>query len=291
MVAPRQIAAACLGLRISLAAALYLTALTLLALVLSGCLGEPPPRSVPATYTVKSGDTLYAIALRLRLDYRELARWNAITDPNLIRTGQVLRLQPDGRVAASAPRVPVTPMPRPANTSAARTSVPPTAPSIPSPSTPSIPPPPPVAAVRWQWPLEGGVATLTERPNGGQGLNISGELGQPVLAAADGKVVYTGTGLLGYGQLLIIKHNESYLSAYGHIESVAVIEGDSVLAGQRVAAMGSGPQGAPLLYFEIRLNGAPGNPLLLLPQRASYETGDRLEPVLAQPIDALANFH
>jgi lipoprotein NlpD len=120
-------------------------------------------------------------------------------------------------------------------------------------------------------------------------LNISGELGQPVLAAADGKVVYTGTGLLGYGQLMIIKHNESYLSAYGHIESVAVIEGDAVLAGQRVAAMGNGPQGAPLLYFEIRLNGAPGNPLLLLPQRASFESSDRLQPAQDQTTDAVAN--
>jgi septal ring factor EnvC (AmiA/AmiB activator) len=111
------------------------------------------------------------------------------------------------------------------------------------------------------------VAALTTRPNGGQGLTISGELGQPVLAAAAGRVVYTGTGLLGYGQLLIIKHNESYLTAYGHIDSVTVVEGDAVAAGQRVAAMGSGPQGTPLLYFEIRLNGTPGNPLLLLPQR------------------------
>ena len=121
--------------------------------------------------------------------------------------------------------------------------------------------------MRWQWPVDGGTATLTTRPNGGQGLTISGERGQAVLAAAGGRVVYNGTGLLGYGQLLIIKHNESYLTAYGHIEAVTVAEGDAVIPGQRIAAMGTGPQGVPLLYFEIRLNGAPGNPLLLLPQR------------------------
>ena len=86
-------------------------------------------------------------------------------------------------------------------------------------------------------------------------------------AAAGGRVVYSGTGLLGYGQLVIIKHSETYLSAYGHTQSVAVREGDAVSAGQRIATMGNGPQGTPMLYFEIRINGTPGNPLSLLPQR------------------------
>jgi lipoprotein NlpD len=240
-----------------------------LATLLSGCASEPPRPPRAATYTVKAGDTLYAIAWRLRLDYRELARWNGIDDKYLIRPGQVLRLQPGpGQVAAGPPRArPVTPMPKSAS---ARPAAPRTVPPVSRPLPPMspAPPPAPVAAVRWQWPIDGGVAALTTRPNGGQGLNIAGEFGQPVLAAADGKVVYTGTGLLGYGQLIIIKHNESYLTAYGHIQSITVGEGDSVSAGQRVAAMGSGPQGAPLLYFEIRLNGTPGNPLLLLPQRS-----------------------
>lgn len=241
-------------------------------LLLTGCANEPPKPARPATYTVKAGDTLYAIAWRLRLDYRELARWNGIDGKYLIRPGQVLRLQPGSTMAsvpARSPTVarPVTPLPRASRPAAAAA---PRAVRVPGPATPapSPTPAPPVVAVRWQWPVEGGVAALTTRPNGGQGLTISGELGQPVLAAADGKVVYSGTGLLGYGQLLIIKHNESYLTAYGHIESLVVGEGDAVSAGQRVAAMGAGPQGAPLLYFEIRLNGTPGNPLLLLPQRS-----------------------
>jgi lipoprotein NlpD len=233
-----------------------------LALLLSGCASEPPRPARAATYTVKAGDTLYAIAWRLRLDYRELARWNGIDGKYLIRPGQVLRLQPgSGQVVAASSRPrPVTPMPR---ATSPKSPAPPTPRTLP-PSRPAVP----VAAVRWQWPIDGGVAALTTRPNGGQGLNISGELGQAVLAAADGKVVYTGTGLLGYGQLMIIKHNESYLTAYGHIQSITVGEGDVVNAGQPVAALGSGPQGAPLLYFEIRLNGTPGNPLLLLPQRS-----------------------
>ncbi|RPH53098.1 MAG: hypothetical protein EHM84_04490, partial [Lysobacterales bacterium] len=116
-------------------------------------------------------------------------------------------------------------------------------------------------------PVSGGAATLTTRPNGGQGLTITGRLGDEIRSAGAGRVVYTGSGLLGYGQLVIIKHNETYLSAYGHTQSVAIREGDAVAAGQRIATMGAGPQGAPMLYFEIRVNGSPNNPLALLPQR------------------------
>lgn len=115
--------------------------------------------------------------------------------------------------------------------------------------------------------MSGGAATLTTRPNGGQGLTIEGRLGDEIRAAGAGRVVYTGSGLLGYGQLVIIKHNEAYLSAYGHTQSVSISEGDTVVAGQRIATMGAGPQGAAILYFEIRVNGAPGNPLTYLPRR------------------------
>lgn len=205
---------------------------------LAACSSTP---SRPATYTVKSGDTVYAIAFRHKLDYNELARWNGIGRDYLIHPGQVLRLYPPrGSVAKTSP----------------------------APTAPVAPPPQPVGPpVQWQWPVDSGTPVLTTRPNGGQGLTINGQLGQEVRAAGSGRVVYTGTGLLGYGQLVIIKHNDTYLSAYGHTEAVAVREGDDVLAGQRVATMGSGPQGAPMLYFEIRTNGAPGNPLLLLPRR------------------------
>lgn len=121
--------------------------------------------------------------------------------------------------------------------------------------------------MKWQWPVTGGNATLTSRPNGGYGLTIGGKRGDEVRAAASGRVVYTGSGLLGYGQLVIVKHSETYLSAYGHTEAVAVREGQAVGAGQRIATMGAGPQGEPVLYFEIRVNGAPSNPLQLLPGR------------------------
>ncbi|HLS81427.1 MAG TPA: peptidoglycan DD-metalloendopeptidase family protein [Steroidobacter sp.] len=211
----------------------------------------------PATYTVKRGDTLYSIAWRHGLEYQQLARWNGVGRDYLIYPGQKLRLYPrsgaDARVAARAANAPpkraANPAPdrRPATTQPSR---------LPSGS-----------AVKWAWPVSGGVASLTTRPNGGQGLTITGQLGAEIRSAGPGRVVYTGSGLLGYGQLVIIKHNETYLSAYGHTQAVAVREGEVVKTGQRIATMGAGPQGAPMLYFEIRVNGAPWNPLLLLPQR------------------------
>lgn len=205
-------------------------------LILIACSSTP---SGGGTYTVKRGDTLYAIAYRHGLDYRDIARWNGIGRDYTIRPGQVLRLSANNRTVAPS---------RPAG----------------QPPKPTIATPAPIP---WQWPVDGGTAKLTQRPNGGHGLTITGRVGQDIRAASSGRVVYLGTGLLGYGQLLIIKHNDAYLSAYGHTQSVAVKEGDAVIIGQRIATMGVGSQGAAMLYFEIRSNGTPGNPLLLLPRR------------------------
>lgn len=225
-------------------------ALLLLAALLSACSSSP---SRPESYTVKRGDTVYAIAFRFKLDYNELARWNGIGRDYLIHPGQVLRLQPPrGSVAKSSPASGPRASPRTGTAPVPR---------------PSLPPQPVGPPVQWQWPVDTGIPMLTTRPNGGQGLTINGQLGQEIRAAGPGRVVYSGTGLLGYGQLVIIKHNDTYLSAYGHTQEVIVREGDDVNAGQRVATMGPGPQGAPMLYFEIRTHGMPGNPLLLLPPR------------------------
>lgn len=220
-------------------------------LLLSAC-GSTPSR--PATYTVKRGDTLYSIAWRHRLNYQDIARWNGIGRDYTIYPGQVLRLYP----SSATPKTAATkPQPKPKQPATRTTASPPKAVS----TAPAGPP------VKWQWPVLGGTPMLTSRPNGGYGLTIGGKLGDEVRAAADGRVVYTGSGLLGYGQLVIVKHNETYLSAYGHTQEVVVREGQSVRAGQRVATMGAGPQGTPMLYFEIRINGEPGNPLKLLPPR------------------------
>ena len=225
----------------------WLIALALVA----GCASNPEGGS----YTVKRGDTLYSIAFRHKLDYKELARWNRIGRDYVIYPGQTLRLSAPGKSASTPPKSGAS--------SAGRAATPPKArPS--APRQPALPAGPPV---QWQWPVIAGTATLTSRPNGGQGLMIVGKLGDDVRAAGPGRVVYTGSGLLGYGQLIIVKHNETYLSAYGHLQSVLLQEGDAVSAGQRIATMGNGPQGSPQLYFEIRINGTPGNPLGLLPQR------------------------
>jgi lipoprotein NlpD len=224
----------------SLQRASSLLAVLLSAALLASC-SSTPERG--GTYTVKRGDTLSAIAGRHKLDWQDLARWNGIGRDYVIYPGQVLKLYPSrGRASA-----------RSNSASPARQT--------------ARAPVPKIEPVQWQWPVNGGTATLTSRPNGGQGLTVSGRLGDEIHAAAAGRVVYTGSGLLGYGQLVILKHNESYLSAYGHTQSVAVHEGDAVAAGQRIATMGAGPQGEAMLYFEIRINGTPGNPLSLLPQR------------------------
>jgi lipoprotein NlpD len=220
-------------------ASLWRRALGLVLVCLLASCASTPNR--PEVYTVRKGDTLYSIATRYNLDFRDVARWNGIGRDYTIYPGQKLRLS--GRGSASKP--------------VARTA------SKPRDSTPFIPKGPPV---QWQWPTSG-TATRTERPNGGQGLTIEGTLNQSIRAAGPGRVVYTGSGLLGYGQLIIIKHNDTYLSAYAHTAQMFVKEGDLVTAGQQVATMGAGAQGKPMLYFEIRVNGKPVDPLLFLPRQ------------------------
>ncbi|HTE43188.1 MAG TPA: peptidoglycan DD-metalloendopeptidase family protein [Steroidobacteraceae bacterium] len=212
--------------------------IALLAL-LAACASDRPTRS--GSYVVKRGDTLYSIAFRHGLDYREVARLNGIGRDYAIHPGQVLRLDARAKASASAPK-PNTPRP------------------VARPTPPNAPP------VQWVWPVQSGKTTLTTRPNGGQGFSIAGALGQDVKAAGIGRVVYTGTGLLGYGQLVIIKHNDAYLSAYGHTQTVLVREGQDVRGGQSIATMGAGPNGSPLLYFEIRLHGEPVDPTGYLPR-------------------------
>jgi lipoprotein NlpD len=192
------------------------------------------------THVVRSGETLYTIAWRHGIDYRELARWNALEDPNLIYAGQELRLRPPERVAVT------------------RTVA---APARRSPAPPTVLPQP-----AWSWPVRGRVVAGFGSSDGiGTGIAIAGTSGMPIVAAADGRVVYVGTGLAGYGQLAIVKHNDTYLSAYGHIDNVAVAQGDQVRRGQRIASMGLGPRRQARLHFEIRRNGVPIDPLASLP--------------------------
>ncbi len=207
-----------------------------LALLVAACAGGQR-RGPPPTYIVRSGDTLYSIAWRNRLDYHDLARWNGLANDSRIEIGQVLRLTPAG--SAVTPRLRA---------------------EQPAPLPVTAPP-------HWAWPADGVVLGSVEMPSGGVGVRIGGAAGGAVRAAAAGRVVYKGAGLRAYGQLVIIKHDDTWLSAYGYNREVLVAEGESVREGQPIATMGEGPGKRPMLYFEIRCNGRPVDPRTRLPPR------------------------
>lgn len=233
-----------------------------LAMLFAGC-ADDGWRWDSQVYRVNKKDTLYAIAWRYGLDYRELARWNTIQPPYIIHPGQELILiDPD--------RLPLHRRPVPATKSAATpsTAKPSTSPSPrqtpPKPAPPVEQPPP----EKFIWPAQGKViATFQGSKSASQGIDIEGKPGDPVFAVADGRVVYSGSGLTGYGNLIIVKHNDSYLSAYAHNRRLLVKEGDNVKSGQRIAEMGLLDDKTPLLHFEIRKQGAPVDPLKYLPRR------------------------
>ena len=205
--------------------------------MLASCGGVPA--YAPQTYTVRPHDTLYSIAWRHDLDYHELARWNRIGPDYRIEVGQVLVLRPGTPSGASSPR----------------------------PAVPQAPPPPAgepasAPASAWVWPT---AHTTAPRPVPGGGILLLGQLGQPIRAAAAGRVVYLGSGLRGYGNLIIIKHGDDLLSAYAHTLDPTVREGQQVSAGEQIARMGAGAHRIPALYFEIRLAGRPVDPLSYLP--------------------------
>ena len=211
-----------------------------------------------ASVRVQRGDTLYGLAFRNGIDFRDLAAWNNIGVPYVIYPGQSLRLYPSGGTAVTAPRgsQPSVPL-----------RVPPAA--VPArPTTPQPAPTPSNSGFAWRWPAEGQViGRFVAGDATKQGVDIGGSGGQAVRAAGDGVVVYSGAGLVGYGELIIIKHSEAWLSAYGHNRKRLVNEGQNVKAGQQIAEMGRSGAARDMLHFEIRYNGKPVDPLLYLPKR------------------------
>jgi lipoprotein NlpD len=276
-----------------------------------------PPAMAEApvpSYTVKRGDTLYQIALDNGLDYRELAAWNNVENVNLIRIGQVLRLNAPGESAPSATGVTTAPLRSAPPVTESRSPTPVASASPPAPqgmtkSTPkaikepyseqavrdltlaatarpappevvaTLPPReirpesqrPPISAegdeerLDWTWPAKGKlIAGFSETANL-KGIDIAGNSGDPIVASAPGKVVYAGSGLRGYGKLIIIKHNKTYLSAYAHNREILVKEGQQVTQGQKIAEMGNTDADQVKLHFEIRRLGKPMDPVRYLP--------------------------
>ena len=247
----------------------------------------------PGYYSVKPGDTLIRIGLESGQNWRDIQRWNQLENPDLIEVGQVLRVvSPNQDPTQVATRPVVTPRiePRPIDTKpapAASAAVVP--PVVPAPSTPAVTPAPtassatgasapaapaaaPVVAregddnVNWMWPAQGSVIASFEDTRS-KGVAIGGKIGDPVYAAADGRVVYAGSGLRGYGNLVIIKHNETLLTAYAHNQALLVREDQVVRRGQKIAEMGSSDTDRVKLHFEVRRRGKPVDPTKVLPAR------------------------
>jgi lipoprotein NlpD len=243
--------------------------------------GSEAPR--PGTHVIKPGDTLIRIGLDHGQPWRDIARWNNITNPDRIEVGQVLTVVPPGSEQAqarpvvppgrTAPGATVPAVPAAASTATAASPAA-SSPAAAVPATPpaAVPPSPAPAPansdedVPWMWPASGAVASAFEEGKT-KGLAITGKAGDPVLAAADGRVVYAGSGLRGYGNLIIVKHNNTFLTAYAHNQALLVKEDQAVRRGQRIAEMGSSDSDRVQLHFEIRRQGKPIDPARLLPAR------------------------
>lgn len=238
----------------------------------------------PGYYTVKPGDTLIRVGLENGQNWRDLVRWNSLDNPNIIEVGQVLRVVAPGADAAAAGTRPVVQAKvetRPLDAAKPGASAPlapiattgPVAPVAPATAAAAAPAPMAAASARdadddmpWMWPAAGAVATPFN-DNTSKGLSIIGKAGDPVVAAADGRVIYAGAGLRGYGNLVILKHNNTYLTAYAHNQTLLVKEDQAVRRGQKIAEMGSSDADRVQLHFEIRKLGKPIDPAKLLPPR------------------------
>jgi lipoprotein NlpD len=223
-------------------------------------------------YRVRRGDTLHAIAFSFGLDWRDIAAWNRISPPYTIYPDQELRLSPPPRQAVSTQpaRSPGTSQTR----TAPKTTAP--APTRPAESSPdrgsqfatTAPPAAGHDPAAWRWPAEGRILSRFKANDPARnGIDIAGREGQAIVASADGEVVYSGSGLIAYGELIIIKHSDRMLSAYAHNRKRLVHEGQRVKAGQRIAEMGRDDRNQAMLHFEIRRDGKPQDPQRYLPAR------------------------
>jgi len=263
----------------------------LLALALLAACGGPratapvsdratPQRQPESEYRgVVRGDTLYSIAWESGRDYKDLAAWNKIPPPYTIKLGQQIRLYPPGagqpgadKASAKRTETKTEPAAKPATKPAAAATKEPAPKPKPAPAKTE---PTDTAAAKkpasqefgpWAWPVKGKILNTFSETGNNKGLDIGGARNQAIAAAADGRVVYQGSGLRGYGQLIIVKHNDDFLSAYAHNDKLHVKEGDLVKRGQKIAEMGSTGTDLVKLHFEIRRHGVPVDPLRYLPK-------------------------
>lgn len=229
----------------------------------------------PLTFAVRPGDTLIRIGLETGQNWRDLARWNGIDNPNVLEVGQVLRVAPPAAEASTT--VATRPVTGPGRVESRPLDAKPESPASAPVAAPAAAPAPAAATtpaaskdpdedLGWIWPAAGAVLTPFDDTRS-KGLAIGGKAGDPVLAAADGRVVYAGSGLRGYGNLVIVKHNNTYLSAYAHNQTLLVKEDQVVRRGQKIAEMGSSDASRVQLHFEIRRQGKPVDPARYLPPR------------------------
>ncbi len=206
----------------------------------------------PGYYTVRPGDTVRRIAAEVGQPWNSIAQWNNLENPDLIEVGQVLRIVPPTAGSAAPAVAAAAPSAARAATSTAASG-----------STAAAPV---ASSVKFSWPASGSVLKRFDGDTN-KGLNIGGKAGDPVLAAADGKVVYAGSGLSGYGNLIILKHDNVFLTAYAHNRALLVKEDQNVRRGQKIAEMGSTGADRVNLHFEIRRSGRPVDPAKYLPAR------------------------
>lgn len=246
--------------------------------------GAPPQRDAKdGVYVVQRGDTLYGVATAFGVSQRDLARWNNLADGAALRPGQTLRVVEPTDVATASPitgttEAEVRPLPLPGSSGAtvAPTPLPPVTPAVPAAPTttgPTAPAPPvadatrpPTSAIPWLWPTAGKVVETFDDPRN-KGIDIAGVEGAPVQAAADGEVVYVGSAVRGYGNLVIVRHSDDFITAYAHNRKILVAEKQAVKRGQAIAELGRSDADRPKLHFEIRHQGKPVDPLKHLPAR------------------------
>lgn len=232
--------------------------------------GQPASTGQPGgSYVVKPGDTLYKIARANNVDIESVKRWNNLSDPNQISVGQVLKMSGGASTGAQPAPIPsAKPQPRPLDQPETPVATNPPPDATPAPAPVDVKPTPRAAdasVINWAWPANGAIVQTFNASS--KGIDISGALGDPITAAADGLVKYSGNGVRGLGNLIIVEHQNGFITAYAHNRSLLVKTGQNVKRGAKIAELGQSDTTSPRLHFEIRRQGTPVDPMQYLPAK------------------------